>query len=216
MARSVKCYHCGHVNVFEDHWAGKVMRCKKCGGIVTVPKGDDGVVENTPAKVSSLSLEESARLAQEKRVVEDVGPRRASRGTGLPIFMGIFNGVLTLAAGCAAGYLAAMIAMGKIKADSMVPPMPPEVEAIAFGAAGVGVIWGGFYLLCAAKMGKHLQDYARAGGLAAIIQLAVHVAVLIYGTFTGLAAMPTVVVEVVWLLLLCGFVDFNFRVARDE
>jgi len=55
MSVQATCFHCQHNNVFEDKWAGRVMRCQKCGGILTLPKLD--IVAPPPANLEDLAQE---------------------------------------------------------------------------------------------------------------------------------------------------------------
>ncbi|HVT80380.1 MAG TPA: hypothetical protein VHM90_06950, partial [Phycisphaerae bacterium] len=57
MSIQASCFHCQHDNLFDDKWAGRVMRCQKCGGIVTVPKPQ---VPLTAPKLADVAQERAA------------------------------------------------------------------------------------------------------------------------------------------------------------
>lgn len=239
MSVQATCFHCQHANSFADKWAGRVMRCQKCGGILTLPKLDVPATPRQDLETVAQSRQPAAPIATfpatDPRQAPVPSSSFATTGAPKPFPKPVavspkapaatvekapgsiaswvcgVNGVIVLLVGAAA----ALIALPQTRPmilDKLhaTPTAGPEV---AWGVAGAALLLGGFYLVCALRMNR-AASFARFAAIVALAQSALQIAALVYMTLQGKLDLVLLGFITVSLIALCGLVDLAIRTVR--
>ncbi len=232
MSVQASCFHCQHPNSFADKWAGRVMRCQKCGGILTLPRLDapsapkadlseiaqSHLPVTAPRAVPAAAFKAAPPLAREQSFPAAL-PEPINQAAGKPVSAGLAatlcaaNAIIVLLIGAAAALIALPSTRAAILQKIQSPAIPSTGPQVAWVAAALALLFGGFYLVCAVKMLRNSR-FARAAATAAMLQTALQIALFLSMTFHGQLNYVSLAAVTVSLIALCGLIDLALRSVR--